>query len=122
MRRKHKRTAGKRDRLRIAGGKSLWSPMTGMRMTQTALHEDEVTVMDLSAYRFEKLRKDGEFIVYRGYHRRQSDASPSSILGMTPVSERTALASLRRIEHDYLFRAERNHDRAARLLALAPHE
>lgn len=28
--------------------------------------------MGLSEYRFEMLRKDGEFIVYRCYHRRQS--------------------------------------------------
>jgi hypothetical protein len=93
-----------------------------MRMTQTTLHEDEVTVMGLSEYRFEMLRKDGEFIVYRGYHRRQSDASPSSILGTTPVSERPALASLRRIEHEYSFRAELGPGWAVRPLALAPHE
>ena len=78
--------------------------------------------MDLSDYTFEMLRKDGEFIVYRGHHRRQSDASPASILGMTPVSERPALASLRRMEHEYSFRAELDPRWAVRPLALAPHE
>ena len=78
--------------------------------------------MELSEYTFETLRRDGEFIVYRGHHRRQTDASPPSILAMTPVLERPALASLRRMEHEYSFKAELDPGWAVRPLALASHE
>ena len=78
--------------------------------------------MELSEYMLETLRKDGEFIVYRGHHRRQTDASPPSILVMTPVSERPALGSLRRMEHEYSLRAEHDSAWAVRPLALAPHK
>src|SRR5260370_597861 len=76
--------------------------------------------MELSEYMLETLRDDGEFIVYRG-HRRQTDASPLSILVMTPVSERPALGSLRRMEHEYSLRGELDPGWAVRPLALAPH-
>ena len=78
--------------------------------------------MELSEYTFETLRKDGEFIVYRGHHRRQTDASPPSILVMTPVSERPARGSLRRMEHEYSLRAELDPGWAVRPLGLAPHK
>src|SRR5439155_6850081 len=78
--------------------------------------------MELSAYTFETLRQDGEFIVYRGQHQRQTDASPPSILVMTPVSERPTLGSLRRMEHEYSLRAEHDSAWAVRPLALAPHK
>src|SRR5437016_8222977 len=78
--------------------------------------------MELSEYTFETLRKDGEFIVYRGQHQRQTDASPPSILVMTPVSERPALGSLRRMEHEYSLRADLDPGWAVRPLALAPHK
>src|SRR5271167_585208 len=87
-----------------------------------AMNEVEATVMELSEYTFETLRWDGDFIVYRGHHRRQIDASPPSILALTPVSERPALASLRRMEHEYSLRAELDPGWAVRPLALAPHE
>src|SRR4029077_7785866 len=78
--------------------------------------------MELSEYTFETLRTDGEFIVYRGHHRLQTDASPPSILLMTPVSERPALGSLRRMEHEYSLGAELDPGWALRPLALAPHK
>src|SRR4029453_9301788 len=78
--------------------------------------------MELSEYMLETLRKDGEFILYRGHHRRQTDASPPSILVMTPVLERPALGSLRRIEHEYSLRAELDPGWAVRPVALAPHK
>src|SRR5262245_45870746 len=55
-------------------------------------------------------------------HRRHTDASPPSILAMTPVLERPALASLRRLEHEYSFQAELDPGWAVRPLALASHE
>jgi len=78
--------------------------------------------MELSEYTFETIRKDGEFILYRGHHRRPAEGSPPSILMMTPVSERPALGSLRRMEHEYSLRAELDPAWAVRPLALAPHE
>ena len=47
--------------------------------------------MELSEYMLETLRKDGEFILYRGQHQRQADGNPPSILVLTPVSERPPL-------------------------------
>jgi serine/threonine protein kinase len=78
--------------------------------------------MEGSEYTFETLRKDGEFILYRGQHQRQTDASPPSILVVTPVSERPALGSLRRMEHEYSLRAEHDSAWAVCPLALAPHK
>jgi PAS domain S-box-containing protein len=78
--------------------------------------------MELSEYTFETLRRDGEFIVYRGQHRRQTEARPPSILVVTPVSERPALGSLRRMEHEYSFKAELDPGWAVQPLALASHE
>ena len=78
--------------------------------------------MELAAYTFETLRRDGEFIVYRGHHRRHTDARPPSLLALTPVLERPALASLRRMEHEYAFQAELDPGWAVRPLALASHE
>ena len=86
------------------------------------INEDQATVMELSEYMLETLRQDGEFILYRGQHQRQTDASPPSILVMTPVSERPALGSLKRMEHEYSLRAELDPGWAVRPLALAPHK
>src|SRR5215471_665059 len=76
-------------------------------------------VVDLSQYTLETLRKDGEFILYRGH--RPGDGSPPSILVVTPVLERPAMASLRRMEHEYSLRAEIDLGWGVRPLSLAPH-
>ena len=68
----------------------------------------------------ETLRQDGEFMLYRG-RRRHTDACPLSILAVTPVSERAALGSLRRMEHAYALRAELDPAWAVRPLALTRH-
>jgi predicted ATPase/signal transduction histidine kinase len=86
------------------------------------MNEGEATAMELSEYTFETLRRDGEFIVYRGHHRRQSDEGPPSILAMTPVLEHPELASLRRMEHEYSFKADLDPGWAVQPLALASHE
>src|SRR5215472_5790519 len=75
--------------------------------------------MELSDYTLETLRKDGEFILYRG--QRPGDGSPPSILVVTPVLERPAMASLRRMEHEYSLRAEIDPGWGVRPLSLAPH-
>src|SRR5262245_895400 len=78
--------------------------------------------MELSEYRLETLRTDGEFILYRGQHRSRIDAVLHPVLVLAPVSERPALASLRRMEHEYAFQAELDPGWAVRPLALASHE
>src|SRR5439155_16321793 len=87
---------------------------------QRANHES--AVMELSEYMLETLRKDGNFILYRGRHRCQTDASPPSILVVTPGSERPTLESLRRMEHEYSFAAELDPSWASRPLALSHHK
>src|SRR5262249_22575329 len=79
-------------------------------------------VIELSEYMLETIRKDGEFILYQGKHWNQTDGSPPSILVVTPVSERPALGSLRRMEHEYSLRDEIDPGWAARPLALAPYQ
>ena len=78
--------------------------------------------MELAEYMLETLRQDGEFILYRGQHRRHTNASPPSILAVTPVSERPALGSLRRLEHAYALRAELDPAWAVQPLALTRHQ
>ena len=77
--------------------------------------------MELAEYVLETLRQDGEFLLYRGQHRRYTDASPPSILALTPVSERPALGTLRRMEHEYALRAELDPAWAVRPLAFTRH-
>ncbi|HJY90378.1 MAG TPA: serine/threonine-protein kinase PknK, partial [Candidatus Acidoferrum sp.] len=73
--------------------------------------------MELSEYVLEPLRKDEEFILYRGQHRNQVDAP--SVLLLAPVSTRPAPESLKRMEHEYSLRAELDPSWAVRPLALS---
>ncbi|MGE5443560.1 MAG: hypothetical protein ACM3SR_03040, partial [Ignavibacteriales bacterium] len=79
-------------------------------------------MMELSEYNLETLRKDGEFLLYRGQPRRHTDATPPSILVVTPVSEQPALGSLGRMEHEYSLRAELDPGWAVRPLALTQYQ
>jgi serine/threonine protein kinase len=82
----------------------------------------EAAVMELSDYRLETLREDGEFILYRGQHRSRIDAVLPPVLVVAPVSERPALGSLRRMEHEYALRAELDPGWAVRPFALTPYQ
>src|SRR5919198_2396296 len=82
----------------------------------------EAAVMELSEYLLETLREDGELILSRGRHRSRIDAALPPVLVVAPVSERPALGSLRRMEHEYPLRAELDPGWAVRPLALAPHQ
>ena len=73
--------------------------------------------MELSEYRLEPLRKDEEFILYWGRHRNQVDAP--SVLLLAPASTRPAPEILKRLEHEYSFRAELDRSWAVRPLALS---
>ncbi|HEX4165792.1 MAG TPA: hypothetical protein VHZ55_09985 [Bryobacteraceae bacterium] len=59
--------------------------------------------MELSQYVLEPLRKDEEFILYRGQHRSQAQAP--SVLLLMPVLTRPAPESLKKMEHEYSLRA-----------------
>jgi PAS domain S-box-containing protein len=78
--------------------------------------------MELSEYELEMLRKDGEFILYRGERRCQTGAGAPFILAVTPASERPALACLRRMEHEYSLRTKLEPAWAASPLALTRHD
>ncbi len=71
-------------------------------------------ITNLSTYALEQLRKDDEFVLYRG----RRDADPSDILVVAPASEQPAQGTLKRLEHEYALRAELDPAWAARPLAL----
>jgi PAS domain S-box-containing protein len=78
--------------------------------------------MELSEYLLEILRQDGEFILYRGRHRRRGEVNPPSILLLTSLAEHPAQASLRRMEQEYSLRAQLDPGWAAQPLALVAHQ
>src|SRR5262249_22572183 len=77
--------------------------------------------MDLGAYLLEPLCPDGEFTLYRGQHRGQTDGVLPPILVVAPVSEPPARGSLRQLEHAYPLRADLDSAWAVRPLVLAQH-
>ena len=73
--------------------------------------------MDLSGYLFEALRKDEEFILYRG----QSKDVASRVLVLSPVAEYPRAESLKRLAHEYSLREELDPAWVARPIAMARH-
>jgi hypothetical protein len=59
-------------------------------------------MIELSRYELEALRKDRDFVLYRG----GKNAQLPSILVLMPVSEFPAPESLERLEHEYSLRQE----------------
>jgi PAS domain S-box-containing protein len=74
-------------------------------------------VTELSRYVFEVLRKDQEFILYRG----RSKGDASQVLVLSPVAEYPAPGRLKRLEHEYSLREELDPAWAARPTAIARH-
>ncbi|HEY4780885.1 MAG TPA: protein kinase, partial [Chthoniobacterales bacterium] len=74
-------------------------------------------MIDLSRYIFEALRKDEEFILYRG----RSEDAPVKVLVISPVVEYPTPESLKRLEHAYSLREELDPGWAARPIAMARH-
>src|SRR5262245_21527478 len=62
--------------------------------------------MDLSRYRLETLRQDGEFILYRCLHQNETETNPPSVLALSPSMERPAPATIKKIEHEFSFKDE----------------
>ena len=77
--------------------------------------------MDPSEYGLEPLRKDEEFILYRGVRRSQGPEIPASILLLAPLSPRPAPANLKQIEHEYALRSELDPRWAVCPLAVSQH-
>jgi hypothetical protein len=75
-------------------------------------------VMDLSQYRLETLRQDGEFILYRGLHQTLTETSPPSILALSPLMERPSPATIKKMEHEFSLKDELNPAWAIRPTAL----
>jgi PAS domain S-box-containing protein len=74
-------------------------------------------VIELSRYVFEVLRKDNEFILYRGHS--QDDAP--QVLVLSPATEHPPPQSLKRLEHEYSLREALHPLWAARPIAMARH-
>ena len=58
--------------------------------------------IDLSGYVFETLRRDAEFVLYRGTR----DDGLAPLLVMAPALERPSTATVERLKHAYGMRAE----------------
>ncbi|MEA3181833.1 MAG: hypothetical protein QOI59_5356, partial [Gammaproteobacteria bacterium] len=69
----------------------------------------------------ERLREDGEFVLYRNQRRTSIDGAVHSVLVVAPVWEHAAPRSLRRMEHEYSLREELDTAWAVRPVALAQH-
>jgi PAS domain S-box-containing protein len=78
--------------------------------------------MDVSYYKLETLRRDAEFVLYRGLANGRNDKSPSRLLILAPVLERPAPETLRRMEHEFSLKSELDEDWAVRPLALTQHQ
>src|SRR6516225_2132895 len=74
--------------------------------------------MDLSEYRLEALRQDGEFILYRGLRQTKAETSPPSILALSPLMEHPAPATIKKIEHEFSLKDELNPAWAVRPITL----
>ena len=72
--------------------------------------------MQLSEYSLERLRDDGEFILYRGHAKH---IEPASVLLLAPASTRPSPETLKKIDHEYSLRNELDSAWAVRPLALS---
>jgi len=75
-------------------------------------------VMDLSQYRLEALHQNGEFILYRGLRPTMAETGPPSVLALSPVMERPAPATIKKIEHELSLKDELDPAWAIRPIAL----
>ena len=72
--------------------------------------------MQLSGYSLDRLRDDGEFILY-GAHAKQ--IAPPSVLLLAPAATRPSPETLKKIDHEYSLRNELDSGSAVRLLPLS---
>src|ERR1700747_3479337 len=62
--------------------------------------------MDISQYRLETLHQDAEFILYRGLLQTVAKTARRSILVLSPVMDRPAPATIKKIEHEFSLKDE----------------
>src|SRR5260221_12364795 len=74
----------------------------------------KTAMTEISSYTLESLRKDAEFVLYRG----QRETKPSRILVVAPLSKQPAQVTLRGLEHEYPLRTRLNPAWAVLTLAL----
>jgi serine/threonine protein kinase len=79
----------------------------------------ETVIVEPSQYVLETLRKDEEFVLYRG---RQSYQPDSSVLLLAPSLTRPALGTLKKLEHEYSLRDDLDSAWAVRPTALSEHQ
>src|SRR3984885_15799406 len=76
-----------------------------------------IIILMTGCVELEAIRRDEEFVLYRGEHPDQS-GSPSVLL-LAPASMQPALGSIKKIEHEYSLRDELDSSWAVRPLALS---
>src|SRR5262249_14359952 len=74
--------------------------------------------MDLSQYRLETLHQDGEFVLYRGLCTTETGTNSRSILALSPVTEHTPAATIKKIEHEFSLKDELDRAWAIRPIGL----
>ena len=74
-------------------------------------------MIDLSRYVFEALRKDDEFILYRG----RNEDEISQVLVLVPATEEPGSKSLKRLEHEYSLKEDLEPAWAARPIEVTFH-
>ena len=96
-----------------------WSAMNGAKIRNGVNLRvlEPHPVIELSRYVVEPLRKDENFILYRG----RSKYDASQILVLSPLTEYPAPEILKRLEHEYSLREELNSTWAVRPIAIARH-
>jgi PAS domain S-box-containing protein len=75
--------------------------------------------VEVSQYVLETVRRDEEFVLYRGEHSSQP-GSPSVLL-LAPASNQPALETIRKIEYEYSLRGELDSAWAVRSMAISEH-
>ncbi len=83
-------------------------------MSTTALDVDsrdlapssEQGVLDLAQYTLEEVRRDVEFVLFRGLRSGHKEGSPSSILVQVPVADPPSPVTVRSLQEDYALRSE----------------
>jgi len=80
--------------------------MTGIDSgtSESARAPSHTDMLDLAQYTLEQLRSDGEIVLYRARPGTPSEASRTSVLLLSPVSEHPSRSSLGRMQHEYLLR------------------
>jgi transcriptional regulator with GAF, ATPase, and Fis domain len=84
--------------------------------------QEGASMMDLSEYVLEPLRKNEGFALYRGQHRNPGQAARSSILLIAPLPSHPTLSSRKSIERPFPVGSEVDAADAVRLVAVVQHD